>query len=250
MPEEASPEAANQQEQPAAGGLMKKVFGKKDNSGNPGQDEAPPRQGIAHIPATVLTVEYVDDSEGMDSALRAVNDHLRKLDRQIGAIEETQSRMVAAINQQAKDIVKALESIGRRIDRLYGRISELLAGEEGEVATMLEDIEQPAMPQETPMGVVGAGLPVEVADDPEHQNAWRIARVLAADLEAYHEDAVKEGIIYGTFYHVLREPIEKARGTYEQRVSKEIAENYDYFSKALDELIARKSIELKDEGQV
>jgi len=250
MPDEASPEAANQQGQPAPGGLMKKVFGKKDNPGNPGPEAAAPRQGIAHIPATVLTVEYVDDSEGMDSALQAVNDHLRKLEQQVGAIEESQTRMVVAINQQAKDIVKAVESIGRRIDRLYARISESLAGEEGEVATMLEDAEEPPSLEETPIGPVTGGLPDEVADDPDHQNAWRIARVLAADLEAYHEDAVKEGIIYGTFYQVLREPIEKARGTYEQRVSQEIAENYDYFSKALDELIARKSMELKEEGEV
>jgi cell division protein ZapA (FtsZ GTPase activity inhibitor) len=229
---------------------MKKVFGKKGNPPNPGQDEGSPRQGIAHIPATVLTVEYVDDSEGMDSALRAVNDHVRKLEQQVGAIEESQTRMVVAINQQAKDIVKAIESIGRRIDRLYTRISELLAGAEGEVATMLEDVEAPATAREAAAGAVGGGLPADVADDPDHQNAWRIARVLAADLEAYHEEAVKEGVIYGTFYRVLKEPIEKARSTYEQRVSKEIAENYDYFSKALDELIARKSMELKEGGRV
>jgi hypothetical protein len=93
-----------------------------------------------------------------------------------------------------------------------------------------------------------AGPAPEVADDPDHQNAWRIARVLAADLEAYHEEAVREGVLYGTFYSVLREPIDKARQTYEQRVSQDIVEDYDYFSKALDELIARKRVELEEEG--
>jgi hypothetical protein len=93
-----------------------------------------------------------------------------------------------------------------------------------------------------------AALAPEVAENPEHQNAWRVARVLAADLEGYHEEAVREGVLYGTFYSVLREPIEKARETYEERVSREIVEECDYFSKALDELVIRKRMELEEEG--
>ena len=89
-----------------------------------------------------------------------------------------------------------------------------------------------------------------MAEDRDHQNAWRIARVLAADLEAYHEDAVKEGVLYGTFYKLLREPIEKARATYEQRATPNIVENYDYFARAIDELIVRKRMELEQEGAV
>ena len=46
----------------------------------------------------------------------------------------------------------------------------------------------------------------------------------------------------------FKEPIEKARQTYEERVSGDVAENYDYFSKALDELIARNRAGLEKEG--
>ncbi|MHC5033573.1 MAG: hypothetical protein ACYTFZ_00850 [Planctomycetota bacterium] len=232
----------------ATGRFVKKLFAKKDETPQEAPSETGPEQGIAQIPATVLTVEYVDDSEGVDATLKELREGLRKMEDQINAMQETQVRLVGVVNQQAKDIGKFVESLGRRIDRLYRRVSS------GEIVRARPDEglagEERAMAGE---GAVGApaltsALPADVADDPEHQNAWRIARVLAADLEAYHEDAVREGVLYGTFYNVLREPIEKARKAYEQRLSKEIVDSYDYFSKALDELIARKRIELEQEG--
>jgi uncharacterized coiled-coil protein SlyX len=194
-------------------------------------------------------VEYVDDSEGMDAAIKEMSDRLRKLEEQSAAMLETQTRLVAALNQQAKDIGKMVESLGRRIDRLYRRVSggEVVAARQEEQAPA-EEPEEAAADTGQVSGMAAMGLSPEVADKPEHQNAWRVARVLAADLEAYHEEAVREGVLYGTFYSVLREPIESARKAYEQRVSREIVDGYDYFSKALDELIARKRIELEETG--
>jgi hypothetical protein len=247
MADEDAQQTADQEpeEQPAGaegGSFMKKLFNKKNEtaqqSGNPGR----PEQGVAQIPSTFLTVEYVDDSEGMDAALRDMSERLQKMEQQVTTMQETQVRLVAAVNQQAKDIGKVVESLGRRIDRVYRRVTG------GEVSRHGAASEQPAEEAAVPGGGAGAALAPEVADNPEHQSAWRTARVLAADLEAYHEEAVREGVLYGTFYSVLREPIEKARKAYEQRVSREIVEGYDYFSKALDELIARKRIELEEEG--
>ena len=190
----------------------------------------------------------MDDSEGMDAAIKEMAESLRKVAELLTSVQETQGRLVAAVNQQAKDIGKVVESLGRRIDRIYRRMGEGVAPGAPEPAVE-DEIEASPEPASASVyqGPVG-GLSADVADDPAHQNAWRIARVLAADLEAYHEDAVREGVLYGTFYSVLREPMEKARKTYEQRVSKDIVEGYDYFSKALDELIVRKRMELEEEG--
>ncbi len=232
------------QESPT-GSFVKKLFTKKNDEAAPNRKE-----GIAQIPSTMLTVEYVDDSEGMDAALKDIAERLGQVEQHLSSVQETQSRLVSAVNQQAKDIGRIVESLSRRIDRLYRRVSGgesapslAEAGPDEEAAAEREPMEARA-----PLATASAGLAPDVADDPDHQNAWRIARVLAADLEAYHEEAVREGVLYGTFYSVLREPMEKARQTYDQRVSPEIVEGYDYFSKAIDELIARKRVELEAEG--
>ncbi len=222
--------------------MKKKLFNKKAGEDG-GAQGPPPEQGIAQVPATVLTVEYVDDGEGMDAALREMNERIGRMEEQVAAVLETQGRLVSAVNQQAKDIGKLVESLSRRIDRLYKQVT---SGVGVSVAGAGEASELDAGALAS--AASAAALSPEVADDPDHQNAWRIARVLAADLEAYHEEAVKEGVLYGTFYSVLREPIEKARQTYEERVARTIVDGYDYFSRALDELIARKRVELDEEG--
>ncbi len=221
------------------GGLVSRLFHRRGETSE--HDKAAQGEGTAHVPATVLTVEYLDDSEGMDAALRTMEERLRRMEDTVSTMQQTQSQLIAAINQQARDIGRVVESIGRRIDRLYRSVTgrEAATDTQARSATMVQSGGAPE-PGAKPMAP-------EVPDDPEHQSAWRVARVLAADLEAYHEEAVKEGVLYGTFYKLLREPIEKARETYEERVPQEIVDNYDYFSRALDELIARKRLEVDQE---
>lgn len=232
----------------STGSFMKKIFARKAEADGQGQSNPRPEQGIAQIPATVLTVEYVDDSEGMDAALKDMSERLQKMEEQANLMQETQGRLVTAINQQAKDIGKLMDSLSRRIDKLYRQVigGTVTVTRPGGLSP--EGEEEPLVASGPAAAASAAALAPDVADDPEHQNAWRVARVLVADLEAYHEDAVKEGVLYGTFYSVLREPVEKARKAYEQRVSGEIVDGYDYYSKALDELIARKRMELEEEG--
>jgi hypothetical protein len=257
--QEQSPEEPKGNGGATTGRFVKKLFNKGEGETVEGQPVKPER-GIAQIPSTVLTVEYIDDSEGMDAALSELSDRLRRVEEQAVALQQTQGRLVAAVNQQAKDIGRILESLSRRIDRLYKRVSGDGAVAASEPSGPAPVSQKPASEESTDevtevtegissRGSV-AGLAPEVADNPEHQNAWRVARVLAADLEGYHEETVREGVLYGTFYSVLREPIEKARETYEQRVSREIAEEYDYFSKALEELVVRKRMELEEEGEL
>jgi hypothetical protein len=238
---------AEQATDAGSGGLMKKLFTKKTDTEDTRQ-APPPSEGVAHIPSTVLTVEYLDESEGMDAALREMQERLRRVEEIVGNMQETQGQLIAAVNQQAKDIGRFVESIGRRIDKLYRRVTGGEITSTGRKETEFPGESAVAFPVDVDASAMG--LPQDVAEDRDHQNAWRIARVLAADLEAYHEDAVKEGVLYGTFYKLLRDPIEKARATYEQRATPDIVRNYDYFSKALDELIVRKRMELEQEGAV
>lgn len=223
-------------------------FGAKGHAVAEDKPQAP-RQGVAHVPSTVLTVEYVDDGPGMDAALKRIDARVQQIEERLSALQENQIKLVGVINQQAKDIGRYMESLGRRLDHIYKRVlgTEYSSnhGEEAAASALRRGGEESTTaPPEDALTTATSGLAADVAGDADHQNAWRIARVLAADLEAYHEDSVKEGVLYGTFYKVLREPIEKARKTYEERVPQEIVENYDYFSKALDELIARKRLEL------
>ncbi|MFO8006488.1 MAG: hypothetical protein R6V05_02000 [Candidatus Brocadiia bacterium] len=244
MAEEKAEDIAEEKQEGSSdtGGLVSRLFHRKGE--NPEHDRSNRGEGTAHVPATVLTVEYLDDSEGMDAALREMEERLRRMEETISTMQQTQAQLIGAVNQQARDIGRVVESIGRRIDRLYRSVTghEAGADTQARTATRME-----------PAAAMQAGArpaAPEVPDDPDHQNAWRVARVLAADLEAYHEEAVKEGVLYGTFYKLLREPIEKARETYEERVPDEIVDHYDYFSRALDELIARKRIELDEEEEL
>lgn len=222
-------------------------IGRKGNSVAEEKPDAP-KQGVAHVPATMLTVEYVDDGKAMDAALKNTATSLQKTQDQINALREKQNELISVLNRQAREMGKHITAIARRIDAIYQALMETdLEPERQEEPAEADDAlpaeaapAQEASAGEPPLALIEDGLPEDVADDPDHQNAWRVARVLAADIEAYHEDQVREGVLYGTFYQLLDEPIEKARKTYEQRVPKEIVENYDYFSKALDELIARK----------
>ncbi len=107
------------------GGVMAKA---SDTRGGSSEQQ----QGIAHIPATVLTVEYVDDSEGMDAALKAINTQLQQLEQKITTMQETQVRMIAAITQQAKDLARAIDSMSRRIEGFYTRVGGAELGQESQ----------------------------------------------------------------------------------------------------------------------
>ncbi|MCD6415199.1 MAG: hypothetical protein J7M08_00695 [Planctomycetes bacterium] len=228
------------------GGLVGKLFRK--NADNDANKDAPSLgEGVAYVPASIMTVEYVDENDAMDEALQKIDRRLHKLEEQASTMQHTQSELINAVNQQAREIGKWFETIGRRLDKLYKRTlssaqpTSTPAGPSGKPVALSEMASAASAAQGSP-----GELPEELADDPDHKNAWRVARVLAADLEAYHGEQVKEGVLYDTFYKLLEEPIEKARTTYEQRVPKKVLESYDYLSKALNDLVLRRRTELQD----
>ena len=224
-------------QQPGSG---KEHFAKKPfvkGQGAVGQEEGAKR-GRAHIPSTVMTVEYIDDSEGMDAALRALEERMGKLETLLSSLQETYREMVSAINQQTKEIQEFVVSVSRRVDRLYRTVSGVSPGPEPK---------EPVEPQ-TPSPDVEEGLPQQFADDADHQEAWRIAKVLASDLEAYYPEKVREGALYGNFLELLDEQIEGARKTYEQRAPERVIQEYDHFSQAIEALLARKKRELETDA--
>lgn len=214
-------------------GFAKRIF--KEQQANPGssrkQDKKP---GVAQVPSTVLTVEYVDGTEGMESALRAMEERLRKLDELTNGMQETVSGLVNAVNQQAKEIGQFIRSINRRVDRVYREVSHALAG--------AVPVAGPAPAEQETFE-----MPKEHAEDPDHQKAWRTARVMAADLEEYYGDMVREGALYENFFELLEEPIAEARRTFQQRVPRKVVEQFDYLELALKELLARKKKQLAKE---
>jgi hypothetical protein len=84
------------------------------------------------------------------------------------------------------------------------------------------------------------GSPEAYADDPVHQNAARVARVMVADLYLYNKEGVEQGIREGDFYPRNKEALDDMRLTYESRVSEEVRSKVDYLAIAIENFIAKK----------
>jgi hypothetical protein len=185
----------------------------------------------------VLTVEYVDDSEGMDAALRALDGRLERLEQLTEQMQESSAELAAVVNRQAQQLAQFSRSLNRRLDRLYQQLQKGGAPPSG-----AEQVpQQETVPQEE------LEIPERFSEDKQHQKAWQIAQVMAADLEAYYEDQVREGALYDNFFDLLQQPIEEARQTYEERVPDQVREQFDYFMLALKKLLARKRLEVRNE---
>ena len=193
------------------------------------------RSDLAQLPSTVLTVEYVDGSDGIDAALLALHERLGKLGALAGELQDSTAELVSVINQQTKEIGQFIESVNGRLDRLYKELSETAGAAES------------GGPGSAQAALKTFDVPEQFAADPAHQKAWRTACVLTADLEAYYGDRVKESVLYDNFEELLKEPIAKARQTYEERVPATVISEFDYFELALEELVARKRLELAQE---
>ena len=191
--------------------------------------------GSAQTPPGILTVEYINESESMDGTLKGLQERTDGLERLLTSLEEGHSELITAFNQQSKELQKLVSSVGRRIARIQETLVSVL-GEAGEAV----GAEVSAVPES-----VEEGVPERFADDPSHQEAWRTARILAAELEAFYPNEVKDGVINGNLRELLGRQLEEARKIYEQGVPEATAQVYDYFSAAIEALIARKKRELE-----
>ncbi len=215
-------------------GFAQKIFGSAA-AGAEGSPKPIRRGEVAQVPSTVLTVEYVDGSEGMEAAVRALDERLAQLEKVLHSIQEANTELVSVINLQAKQLTQFIESINRRVDRVYRTVAGAAPAPSAPSASLPE------------LETQEFAVPAEYAEDAAHQQAWRIARVMASDLDAYYPEMVREGVVYGNFFELLKDPIEQARQTYRERVPEELAVEVDYLALALNELIATKRRESAEE---
>jgi len=86
-------------------------------------------------------------------------------------------------------------------------------------------------------------LPANYSTMPEtvqklHKDAIKIARQLAKDILLYHKDTVDKGMSAGNLKEILNDEIEKSYKFYTQRVQPEICNSSNYFSEALNIIVA------------
>jgi hypothetical protein len=82
------------------------------------------------------------------------------------------------------------------------------------------------------------------ADDPEHQNAARVARVMVSDLLLYQKDDIDEGLRQDDFFERNKEALGDMRETYDQRVPEAIRAQKDHLKEAIENFIVKRKKKL------
>ena len=97
-----------------------------------------------------------------------------------------------------------------------------------------------------PSGVQGPGwafstgrMPaVSVDDEPVHEEARRLARLLVSEIKLYNEEQVEAGRRNRDIYERLKEDIDRSRQMYEDRVDSKVVATTDYFYQELVRILA------------
>lgn len=84
----------------------------------------------------------------------------------------------------------------------------------------------------------GAARQPVASDDPLHEEARRLARLLVSEIKLYNEEQVEEGRRKRDIYERLREDIDRSRQMYEERVEARILKTTDYFYQELVRILA------------
>jgi hypothetical protein len=88
-----------------------------------------------------------------------------------------------------------------------------------------------ALPAERPATTTASAFE---AEDPRHQKARRLARLLVGEIKLYNEQDVADGRRAGDLYVRLKESIDLSLENYRQRVPEEVRAQFDYL---YDELL-------------
>lgn len=80
---------------------------------------------------------------------------------------------------------------------------------------------------------------MEKVKDPEV--AKRIARAVVSDITLYNAAKMEEGIKNDTLFQVLKDEIEEGRQYFENRVDREILENFNFFERALVDILVKQA---------
>ena len=100
------------------------------------------------------------------------------------------------------------------------------------------DFDATGHPYRPPAGVMPAGPrvlrgPLAAVEEDPHEHARKIARLLVSDIRLYNEAAIEEGKRRNDIYARLRDDIDRARQTYNERVPETVRAATNYFHEEL-----------------
>ena len=100
------------------------------------------------------------------------------------------------------------------------------------------DFDTTGHPYRPPVGVSPAGPrvlrgPLAAVEEDPHEHARKIARLLVSDIRLYNEAEIEEGKRHHDIYRRLRDDIDRARQTYNDRVPESIRSSTNYFHEEL-----------------
>jgi len=84
---------------------------------------------------------------------------------------------------------------------------------------------------------------LDEAEQKQHNDARRFARLLVSEIKLYNEQKVLEGRQEKNLYGLLRDDIDKSREMYEKRASPHVAAKVDYFYGELVKILADNHVE-------
>ena len=89
-----------------------------------------------------------------------------------------------------------------------------------------------------PADLEGPGLAFQetkaAGDDPAHEEAKRLARLLVSEIKLYNGEQIRAGKVAGNIYGQMRDDIDRSRQMYEERIDARVKESSNYFR---DELV-------------
>jgi hypothetical protein len=75
--------------------------------------------------------------------------------------------------------------------------------------------------------------PLAAVEEDPHEHARKIARLLVSDIRLYNEAAIEEGKRHNDISARLRDDIDRARQTYNERVPDSVRSTTNYFHEEL-----------------
>ena len=79
----------------------------------------------------------------------------------------------------------------------------------------------------------------------EPEKAMRLARAIASDISLYNEEKIKEGIMNDSFFDAVAAELEEGRELYRSRCAPRICEEYNFYERAIIDIIIRSKGHLK-----
>lgn len=183
-----------------------------------------------------------------------VDERLSELERTLSALENSCREQIRKageekdlkITQLREDLRTTLDSF---VEATGNKIAEHAAQQKSRLDQLAERVAalgrqtvsapepKPAQPQSQPQ-------PQPVRQNPGHEKAKRLARLIVSDIVLYNQAAVDEGIRTNRFAELLAHDIQEARNLYAQRIPEEIRSGTSYLEDAFAELISRRKREL------